>query len=319
MSSSSIGSLVVSAIYGLLLTVSLPIDGVLDRANYLYALQSANSIAALFIKLNQLTFSSLLSSELLWNLMNVIGSEIFFSETLLRIYIFFSASSAAFLIARVYGKSGIFVLAILVTPAFLKNYIIHLRQGIAISIALNFFLVKSAKRGLLVILIASLVHASFSFFLPALVLDFILKKFDFYVRKSVLFLSGVILALILVVFSNMVNLAMFSQKIGQYDGSEIHYSGVGYLANIALVIPVLLIRKRQVFFAPIYFLFGFYLISFFYLPYAARIWESLLVFVCLISLKYSPYKLVTMSVIFVSSIFYYLKNFGEPIFGWGGV
>src|SRR5690606_2593929 len=124
---------IISLAYALYLA-NLPIDVFKDRINYLnYTLTSEH----LFYERLSKNWISLFSNEPLFLLINIFLSKFFSPENSLRIIIGVPAFITAYSILRVNPRYFFLLLFLLFVPQIVKNHIIHLRQGIAIS----FFLI----------------------------------------------------------------------------------------------------------------------------------------------------------------------------------
>jgi hypothetical protein len=157
---------------------SLPIDGFVDRDNYFNYITDASLL--LDTKLES-GIATLLQNEPVWLLVNLFLGRFLGEHDALRVLIFFSAWLFSQSILRISKDDPtFFILAVVVCllPQVLKNYVIHLRQGLAIAV-LMFTLTSSS----LIVrrignILAPLIHTSFLFVFINYMLAWLANKYS---------------------------------------------------------------------------------------------------------------------------------------------
>ena len=227
--------LFLACLYGFLLT-SLPIDEFKDRSNYLEYADASDIILDRFIDQGP---SSTLSNEPVWLLINIFLRTWFESETVLRIIIFLPAFLVAFLaLWHQKGEDIVWVILFLFLQPILKNHVIHLRQGIAISVFLLGWSVNSRGLKCLLFSITPFIHASF--FVVISLLAFLKINQTFRLSTNLRLVSAVLLGVVL-----GSSLLFFARSLGARQGIEndvgvIYSSGIGiFFWSIILVIFIL--------------------------------------------------------------------------------
>ena len=168
-------SLAFSLTYAYILA-GLPIDGFIDRDNYLNYV--ANSGLIFFGNLSQGLFSFLLN-EPIWLFINMVLNFLFDPEFALRIIIFTSSFAFSFYMLR--ARRGdlfyvFFAIVICLLPQVMKNYVIHLRQGVAIAfVAFMMFSATGLARRIYIVF-APFVHSSYFFLLPNIFISWIVNE-----------------------------------------------------------------------------------------------------------------------------------------------
>lgn len=187
---------IISILYGLFLTFYFPMDDtIIDRANYLDYTINSDQIILRYINEN---IYSVLFNEPLWLLINIVLSSFFQSEDVLRIIIFFSSFTVSYIVLKSNPKYFFILLFFLFFPNFIKNYIIHIRQGLSVAIFLiGWFSISKTKKNIFFIL-TPFIHASFYFILLIYVLNICLEKikFDIYLKILVYVTLGLFLVLL---------------------------------------------------------------------------------------------------------------------------
>ena len=303
--------LLIALIYGSILT-SLPLEVFKDRANYLiYADRS------FYILLSRFTSDVLsgLTNEPVWLLFNSLLRYFFEPETTLRILIGIPASTVAYLVLRSDPKNFIWLLLFLLLPQVLKNHIVHLRQGVAISIFLIAFFSSFRPLRWFLLLLTPFIHASFFIVLALLALATIASKFR---------LAADLRILLFVVFgfSVSVSLAGIAQILGArqalvYDFTTAQISGLGFL--FWAIVLVLLMSQGAKFNRQHTFAIGvlaLYLSTYFFIEVTARIFESSILIVLLAGLQMSGWRrMAFISMIISYGVLGYGSKLDQPWMG----
>jgi hypothetical protein len=272
----------IAFMYGFFLS-QLPDVNFKDYVNYLNYVDSA----WLIVKSNlDNGIARTLSNEPVWLLINF-GLGFFLDpDTVVRTIIFFSASSVAWLILMNYPQHFIWLILILLMPQVVKNYLIHLRQGLGVAVFLwGWFSVGRTSRFILLGM-TPFIHASFFLIISFLVLAWIMRLFR---------LSPVLMIIIYMFFALTLSMTMgiFAEFFGarqsaQYQFQRADVSGLGFLLwSIILLIMFTtdkLWQREHIFAIGIVI---FYLITYLLITFSARIFESglLVVLLSLLSLR----------------------------------
>ncbi len=260
-----------SFFYGFFLQL-LPFWAFKDRINYLRYAESSDEILSRFILQGPL---ATLANEPLWLLSNIGLSQYFQPEIAVRIIIFTSALILSYVLLKASDKRlGWMALFLLFMPGLLKNYIVHLRQGLAIAL---FFWGYYSKRRIihyLLMFASPFIHASYALILPLILLFRLLKKA--HLALDVRFLSCVAYIVSICCFLNF-----FAHFLGARQADNYNFSMASGLSGLGplfwlVILSVLLsqgleyIRKNEV---SIGFLI-FYFISYFSIEVTGRIFTS---------------------------------------------
>jgi hypothetical protein len=151
-------------LFGALLS-QMPNEQFKDFVNYLdYAEYSWNK----FLLYQSFGIISAFSNEPAWLLLNSALGIFFPPEPVVRTYIFFSASMVAWLVLSNNPRHFLLLILFLLLPMVVKNWLIHLRQGVAIAFFLWGWYAPGPARRWLGMGLAPFVHASFFFVLIVL-------------------------------------------------------------------------------------------------------------------------------------------------------
>lgn len=304
-------SFVFAIIYAAVLS-GLQVDAFVDRDNYLVYAEYSSDIFDRYVGEGPLF---VIFNEPAWLLLNILLSSFFLPDVVLRIIIFFSAFFTCFYVLRFKAKYFFVLLFFLLLPQVLKNNIIHLRQGLAISFFLmGWFSSRSGLRWIFMGL-SCLIHASFLF----LILLFFLNQLFTFFRYS----TGLRILLIALLSITIGGGGMWLARVlGARQGEAVQsfsVSGLGFMFWLA--VAVLFFSQGKQFLRDNWFAFSillFYLLTYFFLPVTARIFESGMILVLLAGLSLDSYKKLS----FFSALFFYFcvqwyQHAGLPGFGWG--
>ncbi|WP_409722636.1 EpsG family protein [Acinetobacter parvus] len=292
---------------------SLPIDAFVDRDNYLiYAQQSGYLLG--------LNYSSgllrLIFNEPVWLLINFFLSFVLDPENVVRLIIFFSSFFVSYYALNYSKKNLILLLIILLLPQILKNHIIHLRQGLALSFFLIGWFSNSKYRRNILLIMSAFIHSSFFFVLAFIFIDKIVSTFkvDIYIKSIICFLAAIVLLLLMGVLASI---------LGARQAEEIvvlgQTSGLGFLFWLVMMFLFLLQKEfvvaKQSF---IILCIIVYLTTYFFTPYTARIFESTM----LLILMAGTYFTKELKIIFIILVGIYFLGQWYPLldlpkFGWG--
>lgn len=306
------GILLFSFLYAFFLA-NLPVDAFVDRDNYLIYAEKANYLLGL-------NFSSgllrLIFNEPIWLLINIFLSIFLNPENVVRFIIFFSSFCVSYFALNYSKRNLLLLLIILFLPQVLKNHIIHLRQGLALSFFLiGWFSEKKHKKNMF-FLISAFIHSSFLFVLAFVFIDKIVStlKVDIYIKSIICFLAAITLLSLMGGVASMLGARQAEEVI-----TVAQTSGFGFLFWLVMMILFLLQKEfvvaKQSF---IILCIIVYLTTYFFTPYTARIFESTILLI-LMAGTYFTKELKIFFIILVGIYFlgqwYLLLDL--PKFGWG--
>lgn len=300
-------------LYASVLT-ALPLEIFKDRANYLVYAEYSDQILARYAAKGLL---SVLSNEPVWLLVNIGLNSFQSPQTVLRTIIFSSSFLVSFTLLRHNRNHIYWMIFFLLIPQVLKNNIIHLRQGLAISVFLAGYYAGPRPFRYLLMVAAGLIHSSFLIVLAIGVLVWSLSvlKFSPYFRLIVFSVGFVFLAL---------SLSFLASELGARQGEKyteegLAISGLGFLYWLSILL--IFISQGPSFLRDNAFPSGvltFYVASYFLTPLAARIFESMLLFVLIAGLSLRGWRRqLYLSAIVFFAVLTYLMRIDQPGLGWG--
>ncbi|SNY51856.1 EpsG family protein [Arsukibacterium tuosuense] len=293
---------------------SFPMDIFMDRENYLTFAEFSIVVAARHAADGLLTA---LMNEPVWLGLNIILSSVFSPETTVRILIGLPAFTVAYLVLRFNKKYFFFLILVLLMPQVIKNHIIHLRQGVAISIFLYAWFCQRPLLKMFLFGIAPFVHSSFFFVLFILIVSNVLSTLRFAPDLKIVSFSMLGVAVGGTVFSLAAILGARqaeSESYVQYD-----VSGLGFIFWVFVLLIFLMQGKS--FLRNNSFVIGtlmFYVSCYFLLPVSGRIFESTIVLLFLASISLTRWRKVAfyMSLMFYTVLLWLIKS-QLPLMGYG--
>jgi len=304
---------IVAIAYGGILA-SLPLEVFKDRENYL--IYAANSWSIL----NQYWTQSplvALSNEPIWLLINSFLAILLPPENTLRIIIFVPAFIVAWIVLQQNPRHLVLLLLILLYPPVIKNHIIHLRQGAAIAVFLMGWVTKCKPLRWLLIGITPFIHASFFFVLGLLGLSQLAIKMRLGpdVRTLLFAASGIIISLVIGWLAALLG----ARQSQQYQFVMADVSGLGFILWASVLIVLCMQGRRYM--RSHAFEIGaiiFYLVTYFFIEIAARIFESVLLLVLLAGLQLTGWRRSAfLAIIVISAVLQYVLQLDKPWLGWG--
>lgn len=308
-------ALVLSFLYAFLLSYFLPMDDAIkDRANYLVYASGSDLIALRYISAGILSF---IFNEPLWLSINIFLNLFFTPEQVVSFIIFFSAFISAFLILKVNPRYFLFLLFILIFPQVIGKYVVHLRQGLAISVFLLGWFCLSMKWRWFFFISASLIHASFFFVIALYILSVITRKLNFAIdlRSFVIFIFGLIVSFGLGFIATLLGARQFNQ----YGFSAAEVSGLGFIFWLGVLVLYWLqgreFTKKNAFSMSV---LVFYLTTYFFIEVTGRIFESVVIIVLLSSLELTNWRKKLFACACFCFVFLsWLLRINQPWLGWG--
>lgn len=293
---------------------NLPVDGFVDRINYLvYAGESP----AIFERYLSRGVATLIFNEPIWLLHNILLSLFLVPEGVIVATIFLASYITAYLILKFSPAHFILLVLYLLLPQVLKNNIIHLRQGLAIAVFLLGWFSSRPNVRYLCLFVACFIHSSFLviLFLYALNEFFVRFRYGSDLRAVIVTCMGLLIG----VFGMWVAGALGARQADQYADEVVAVSGLGFIfwatvAGIFVCQGKVFLHNNSLQAS----LIIFYLSTYFFLPVTARIFESGLLLVLLSALQLTSYRKYTFLVVF---LLYFLLQWSSrlflPAFGWG--
>lgn len=309
------GVLLLSFAYAFFLANYIPMDGsIKDRLNYLEYAGSSDAIALRYLSRGYL---SLFANEPIWLSLNILLDQLLEPEETLSLIIFFTAFVTAYLILSINLKYFVFLLFLLFFPQLIVKAVVHIRQGLAISIFLLAWFTLSKPWRWFLFLLTPLIHASFFFVLLLYGYTWFLRQLKFALDLSVI--AVVFLGLVIGLGLEFIVLLSGARQAGEYEFSTTEISGLGFLFWLGVFVIYCLQGKRfakENSFAMAAIVF--YLTTYFLIEVTARIFESMVIIVLLASLGLTSWR----RKIFIAAItafvcLSWLLRLNQPWLGWG--
>jgi hypothetical protein len=292
----------------------LPLEVFKDRDNYLVYAQYSQLILVKYLVDGSLT---LLANEPLWLLLNINLSRYLYPDQVVRVLIFVPAFIVAWQLIRRDPRNAIWMVIFLLSPQVVKNHIIHLRQGVGLSVFLLGYFARPKWLRVGLMATAGFIHSSFLIVAMlglAVWLSQVLQSTP-RLRAAALIFSLLVIGVLMGVIAGDLG----ARQATIYADADLDISGLGFLFWGAIL--VLFATSGSSFLR--HNLFGlsvlvFYLVVYFLTPVAARIFESgmFLVFLAGLDLPHRR-RLVFVWAFTAFTIVQYLTRIGQPWLGWG--
>jgi hypothetical protein len=289
-------------------------DEIKDRAHYLTYADDSNLIALKYFHQGILSF---FFNEPAWLGVNILLSIYLRPEEVVFVIVFFSAALSSFLILRVNPKYFLFLVLILCLPQVIVKYVVHLRQGLAISIFLIGWFTTQTYRRWLLFLFACLIHASFFFIIGLYAMSTLMRHLNFSVdlRTFVTVIFGLTVSFGLGIAASVLG----ARQAQQYDFSMPETSGLGFVFWVG-VLFLYWIQGRS--FTRLHSFsitaIVFYLTTYFFIEVTGRIFESALIIVLLSSIDLKSWrKRLFLLVLPLYGLIMWMLRINEPWLGWG--
>jgi hypothetical protein len=292
----------------------LPMEVFKDRNNYLVYAQYSNLI---FVKYLVSGILSLLANEPLWLLLNINLSRYLYPDQVVRVLIFVPAFIVAWQLTRRNPRNAIWMVIFLLSPQVVKNHIIHLRQGVALSVFLLGYFARPVWLRVGLMAAAGFIHSSF------LVVGMLgLAVWLSQALRDTPRLRAATLILSLAMIGGLMGVVagdLGARQAVTYADADLDISGLGFLFWCAIM--VLFASSGAAFLRRHMFAFCvlvFYLVIYFLTPVAARIFESGMFLVFLAAFDLPPRRRLFFLFAFTAfTASQYLSRIGQPWLGWG--
>ncbi|HDY8002268.1 TPA: EpsG family protein [Vibrio vulnificus] len=306
--------LLFSFLYSFLLACAIPVDAVLDRVNYLTYAADSEIIITRYLSSG---LSSLIFNEPIWLGLNFFLSLLFSPENTVSVIVFISSFLSSYFVLKVSPKNIVFLLFILFVPQVIGKYIVHLRQGLAISVFLMGWYITNIKLRYLIFFTTPFIHSSFFFVLILLILTEVSLKMK--LARDIRSILVVCVGLALGVGLNYIVGFFGARQATEYQFTSDSVSGIGFLFWLGVLSLYwfqghVFVRKHAFSISAIVF----YLSTYFFLEVSGRIFESMIVVVLLASIDLRSWR---KSTFFIALSFFvlltWLQRVNQPMFGWG--
>ena len=307
--------IIIALVYASLLAIAIPSTEVIkDRINYLGYADSSSLIVLDYLRQGWI---SVIFNEPIWLGLNI-GLKFFLTaEQVVNLIIFFSAFTVSYLILKVNPKAFLFLLLLLFLPQVIGKFVVHLRQGLAISIFLVGWFTASKPWRWFLFALTPLIHVSFFFVVLLLAYVSILNKLKFALDLRTV--AVVALGLTVGIGLEFVAGMLGARQIQRYEFSTGDVSGLGFL--FWLVILALYWMQGRTFAKKHAFEIAtltFYLTTYFLIEVTGRIFESTIAISLLAGLNLTAWRRAAfIGVVIFFAVVGWLMNFGQPWLGWG--
>jgi len=305
--------LILAVTYGATLS-QIPSEEFKDFGNYL--IYAENSWLRLLGLLNQ-GFLVTLSNEPVWLLINAGLGAALSAESVVRLIIFSSAASVAWLVLRSDPRHFIWLLLFLLLPVVMKNHLIHLRQGAAIALFLWGWFSQNRSVRLLFMGLSPFVHASF--FLVLVILWAARGATHLRMAADIRTLMFGALGILIGTSLGWIAQMMGARQAETYEFAMTDVSGLGFV--FWLVVFVIMVMSGRRFLREHAFEMGvivFYLSTYFLVEVTGRMFENGMLLVLLSGLALTGWRRPAfLSVITVYGVTTWFLRVGQPAMGWG--
>lgn len=301
----------ISTIYAALLA-SAPMEGVMDRDNYLDMARVSPLILARYAGQG---IHSIFANEPVWLAINSVLGLLFVDTVVVRIIIFFSAFTVSYLLLRHNPKNFFWLILVLIFPQVMKNFVAHLRQGLAIAVFMVGWFSVGPKKRLFFIGISPFIHSSFFIIIAVMLGAWILKKLKTAPDIKLLLYSTVSLALALLA-SQLAGI-IGARQANTTAVSEEEISGVGFIFWAVMLIIFLLQGRRFLHqYSIAIAVLIFYLAAYFFTPISGRVFESGILLVLLAALATTGWRrIMVMTLLLTFNAALMLVKYSQPMMG----
>lgn len=280
----SFHKMLIPLVYGMAMCL-LPDPKFKDFMNYIEFINNISVIADDYFDRSLLV---IITNEPLFIIINLTLSLFFSNETALRILIFVGAFASLWAVLRNHPRHFLLVILIFLFPQVMKNYLVHLRQGLAIGLFLFGWYMTAPRLRLFIIGLTPLIHASFFIIIFILCLSWLIHKAKFDAFVNVL-ISAAVLFFIVINLGTIAEL-FGARQVGWYKFTVSNLSGFGFVFWFALF-SVCFLSSKTWLRNHIYEInmIVFYLAGYWLIDVGARVLESGLILICLagLSLQYN--------------------------------
>jgi len=302
-----------SLIYGLFFA-ALPLREFPDRIHYLnYATDRSWWLLKVYFSSS---FATGMVNEPVWLLLNSLLVSIMGPEVIVRLLIVLSGAIIAFLVLRCTKGNFWWGCFILLTPIVVTNHAIQIRQGLAISVFLLSWLCLSGGYRWVLIFLTPQIHASFFFVVPLAVLPSLLRCLRF--AADLRLLMGIAGVFVLSVPAMWIASLAGARQAEVYKGPP-DVSGAAFVFWLSVLLVMLM--QGTTFIKKYFFTLSgllLYLVSYWFLPVTARVFENFFVLVMLAVMDLTGWRrLYGMGALLAMVSALYFFRLGMPWLGFG--
>lgn len=302
-----------AVIYGGTLS-QIPSENFKDFPNYLaYAEHSWER----FLSLASSDLLALIFNEPVWLLINATLGSAFSPETVVRLIIFLSASTTAWVVFRSHRDKFIWLLILLALPIVVKNNLIHLRQGAAISVFLLGWFSTKRSNGWTLLGLTPFIHSSFFLLLPVLWGARLMVgiRLGSGARLILFVVMGVIAGISVAWLANLLG----ARQAQTYQVSTTEVSGLSFVLWTGIL--ALFLAEGREFLKTYSFETGviaFYLSTYWLIEVTARIFESGVLLVLLAGLALTGFRRLAYgtAILIALLLFPWALRIGQPGLGY---
>jgi len=293
---------------------SLPIDAFIDRVNYVIYARSSYLIQEFYLG----SYVSYLANEPLWLTMNIHLYQFFDVDTIIRTFIFIPAFITTYVVMRNSSFGFALAFAIMLIPGVAQNYIVHIRQGVAISIFASGYFSRDRRVAYFLIAIAPFVHSAFFVISGLYFACELLNRFKFIRPHFRIFFMVVAIGIAAFLIETVMSSASLRQ-VQEYQEIETDISGLGFIVWSSLLILLCSNGIKFVednLFSILSLLF--YLLIYFFVPFAGRVIECVIIPIFFTGMMMTGWKKWAFAgAMFAQATAFYVLNSGSYWFGWG--
>lgn len=293
---------------------ALPMDVFMDRTGYLIYATFSWRIFDAHCELGGL---AVFFNEPVWLWINGLLSLFLSPDATVRTLIFASALTVALVVLRQNPRHLIWLVFILLFPQVIKNYIIHLRQGVAIAVFMAGWAMGSDRHRWGLWILTPFIHSSFFFVLGLWLASGLISQLKFGMYMRVVFFS--MLGILSGGSILKIGATLGARQAETYEVGSASISGLGFLFWLCTF--VILLWQGRTFHQKYAFqlsLLIYYLSTYFVLQVTGRVFESTMITVLLAGLQLTGRsQLAFLSAITFYFFYSYYTKLGLPWLGWG--
>lgn len=259
----------------------------------------------------------LLANEPVWLLLNAALATQLGPEQVARTMIFIPGTVVALLVLKSHPRQFVWLLVVLFLPMVVKNHLIHIRQGAAISVFLMGWFSQRRTARVVLFGIAPFIHISFVFVVALLFVVTVARRLRLSVGLRALFFLGAGLTISLT--SLWVGALVGARQTDTYEGVAGDVSGLGFLFW-AGVLGVMYLEGRRFLWVHKFETGAivFYLSAYWLLEVAARIFENVAVLVLIAGLRMTGLRrLLFLLLVVAFGVLQWSLQADQPLLGFG--
>lgn len=289
-----------------------PMEGLADRDNYLEMARISPLILARHLGQG---VHSLFANEPVWLAINSVLGLLLDDTVVVRIIVFFSAFVVSYLLLLNNPKNFFWLLLVLIFPQVMKNFVIHLRQGLAIAVFMLGWFSAGSKKRLFFIGISPFIHSSFFIISAILLGGWILKKLK--TAPDIKLLMYAVVSLSLALLVTQLAALIGARQANTTAVMEEAASGIGFLFWSSMLVILLLQGRRFLHqYTVAIGVLIFYLAAYFFTPISGRVFESGVLLVLLAVLATTGWRrIMAFTILLAFNAALMLVQYSQPMMG----